>query len=216
MPQGQGSRLRARRRRVLFSHGRPLFPQKGPKSAIATWNLRRLGTGNWGETSWLKMKMLTRIALQRGWRSVLISDCGAEGKGTYEFKGFGGSWLVIFNGRCGILLDPGMARVWRRGGAKRFDSPDGRSIAAIPVLPFPAFLPKRQGRALKDKEKGPKGKENPNSLPFRGFSLHFSYVFLAFCVFFAVGYHTKKQGFSKCKDFTKCKDFFCSLVQVYK
>ena len=77
------------------------------------------------------MKMLTRIALQRGWRSVLISDCGAEGKGTYEFKGFGGSWLVIFNGRCGILLDPGMARMWRRGGAKRFDSPDGRSIAAI-------------------------------------------------------------------------------------
>ena len=63
MPQGQGTRLRARRRRVLLSHGRPLFPQKGPKSAIATWNLRRLGTGNWGETSWLKMKMLTRIAL---------------------------------------------------------------------------------------------------------------------------------------------------------
>ena len=56
------------------------------------------------------MKMLTRIALQRGWRSVLISDCGAEGKGTFEFKGFGGSWLVIFNGRCGVLLDPGMAR----------------------------------------------------------------------------------------------------------
>ena len=129
--RGKDTRLRARRRRVLFSHGRPLFPQKGPKSAIATWNLRRLGTGNWGETSWLKMKMLTRIALQRGWRSVLISDCGAEGKGTYEFKGFGGSWLVIFNGRCGILLDPGMARMWRRGGAKRFDSPDGRSIAVI-------------------------------------------------------------------------------------
>ena len=77
------------------------------------------------------MKMLTSIALQRGWRSVLISDCGAEGKGTFEFKGFGGSWLVIFNGRCGILLDPGMARMWRRGGAKRFDSPDGRSLAVI-------------------------------------------------------------------------------------
>ena len=39
--------------------------------------------------------------------------------------------MVIFNGRCGILLDPGMARMWRRGGAKRFDSPDGRSLAVI-------------------------------------------------------------------------------------
>ena len=77
------------------------------------------------------MKMLTRIALQRGWRSVLISDGGAAGKATFEFKGFGGSWLVVFNGRCGVLLDPGMARMWRRGGAKRFDSPDGRSLAVI-------------------------------------------------------------------------------------
>ena len=131
MPQGQGSRLRARRRRALVCHSRVLFPQKGPKSAIATWNLRRLGTGNWGETSWLKMKMLTRIALQRGWRSVLISDCGGEGEGTFELKDFGGSWLFVFNGRCGVLLDPGMARMWRRGGAKRFDSPDGRSLAVI-------------------------------------------------------------------------------------
>ena len=39
--------------------------------------------------------------------------------------------MVIFNGRCGVLLDPGMARMWRRGGAKRFDSPDGRSLAVI-------------------------------------------------------------------------------------
>ena len=96
------------------------------KSLWKFWSTR-----NWGETSWLKMKMLTRIALQRGWRSVLISDCGAESKGTFEFKGFGGSWLVVFNGRCGVLLDPGMANMLRRGGAKRFDSPDGRSLAVI-------------------------------------------------------------------------------------
>ena len=114
VPQGQGSRLRARRYCVLLCHGRPSFPRKGPKSAIATWNLRRLGTRNWGETSWLKMKMLTCVALQRGWRSVFISDCGAEGKGTFRFKSFGGSCLDIFNGRCGVFLDPGMANMRRR------------------------------------------------------------------------------------------------------
>ena len=27
---------------MLLSHGRPVFSQKGPKAAIATWNLRRL------------------------------------------------------------------------------------------------------------------------------------------------------------------------------
>ena len=31
---------------MLLSHGRHIFPQKGPKAAIATWNLRRLGHGN--------------------------------------------------------------------------------------------------------------------------------------------------------------------------
>ena len=61
----------------------------------------------------------------------LISDCGAEDKGTFEFKSFGDPWLVIFNGRCGVLLDPGMANMWRRGGAKRFESLDGRSLAVI-------------------------------------------------------------------------------------
>ena len=61
---------------------------------------------------------------------MLISDC-AEGKSTFEFKGFGGSWLVVFNGRCGVLLDPGVANMWRRRGAKRFDSLDGRSLAVI-------------------------------------------------------------------------------------
>ena len=47
------------------------------------------------------------------------------------------------------------------------DQAERKTALKDPVLPFPAFLPKRQGRALKDKEKGPKGKENPKSLPFR-------------------------------------------------
>ena len=51
--------------------------------------------------------------------------------GSFSFRGLGGSWLVVFNGRCGILLDPGMASMWRRGGERRHDSPDGRSLAAV-------------------------------------------------------------------------------------
>ena len=116
---------------MLLSHGRHIFPQKGPKAAIATWNLRRLGQGNWGESSWLKLRMLTKIARARGWHAILVSDCGADGKGTFSFRGFGGSWLVIFNGRCGVVLDPGMANMWRRGGERRHDAPDGRSLAVV-------------------------------------------------------------------------------------
>ena len=68
------------------------------------------------------MRMLVRLALLRGWRAILVSDCGAEGKGVFEFKGSGGIWLVVFNGRCGVVLDPGMAKMWRRGGEKRHDA----------------------------------------------------------------------------------------------
>ena len=60
-----------------------------------------------------------------------MSDCGAEGKGFFSFKGLGGTWLVVFNGRCGVVLDPGMANMWRRGGEKRHDAPDGRSMAVV-------------------------------------------------------------------------------------
>ena len=39
--------------------------------------------------------------------------------------------MVVFNGRCGVVLDPGMANMWRRGGEKRHDAPDGRSLAVV-------------------------------------------------------------------------------------
>ena len=55
---------------MLLSHGRHIFPQKGPKAAIATWNRRRLGQGNWGESSWLKLRMLTKIARAAGFLSA--------------------------------------------------------------------------------------------------------------------------------------------------
>ena len=61
----------------------------------------------------------------------MLSDCYLEGSGTSTFQGLGGSWLVVFNGRCGVLLDPGMANMWRRGVERRHDSPDGRSLAVV-------------------------------------------------------------------------------------
>ena len=39
--------------------------------------------------------------------------------------------MLLFNCRCGVLLDPGMANMWRRGGNIRYDSSDGRSLAVI-------------------------------------------------------------------------------------
>ena len=42
---------------------------------------------------------------------------------------------MVFNGRCGVLLDPGMANMWRRGGERRHESPDGRSLALAVVVP---------------------------------------------------------------------------------
>ena len=77
------------------------------------------------------MRMLVRLVVSRGWRAILVSDCGAEGKGVFELKGLGGIWLVVFNGRCGVVLDPGMAKMWRRGGERRHDAPDGRSLAVV-------------------------------------------------------------------------------------
>ena len=97
---------------------------------MAAWNLRRLGQGGFGETSWLKLRACTRFAVRRGWRSVLVLDCMVETPGSFSFRGPGGNWLLIFNCRCGVLLDPGMANMWRRGNI-RYDSSDGRSLVVI-------------------------------------------------------------------------------------
>ena len=75
--------------------------------------------------------MLTRIATDRRWKAVLVSDCMLEDSGIFTFKGVGGSLSLVFNRRCGILLDPGMARLWVRTGMRRFDSPDGRSLGVV-------------------------------------------------------------------------------------
>ena len=71
-----------------------------------------------------------------GYRSPLESGIGIglyarRVAGVFTFKGVGGSWSLIFNKRCGILLDPGMARLWVRTGMRRFDSPDGRSLGVV-------------------------------------------------------------------------------------
>ena len=71
------------------------------------------------------------LAVRRGWRSILISDCMVDTPGSFSFRGPGGNWLLLFNCRCGVLLDPGMANMWRRGGNIRYDSSDGRSLAVI-------------------------------------------------------------------------------------
>ena len=60
-----------------------------------------------------------------------MTDCWADAPGTFEFKGPGGMWLLVFNCRSGVLLDPGMARMWDRGGRVRHDSPDGRAIGLV-------------------------------------------------------------------------------------
>ena len=33
--------------------------------------------------------------------------------------------------RCGVLLDPGMANMWRRGSNIRYDPSHGRSLAVV-------------------------------------------------------------------------------------
>ena len=84
MPQGQHTRFLSRNRHILRHC---LASRKSPKrSAIAAWNLRRLGQGGFGETSWLKLRACTRLAVRRGWRSILISDCMADEPGSLLFS----------------------------------------------------------------------------------------------------------------------------------
>ena len=128
MPQGHPQRRLSRNRRLLLTQRLKSHTRNNQKYAIASWNLRRLGFGGWGETSWLKLKMVTSLAVKRRWRAILISDCNVDEAGSYTFKGPGGYWLLLFNCRCGILLDPGMAKMWTRGGQRRLDSSDGRSL----------------------------------------------------------------------------------------
>ena len=79
-------------------------------SSVATWNLRRLGQGNWGESSWLKLRMLTRIATDRRWKKSGIGvGCMLNGSGVFAFKGVGGSWISCFQQALRDFVGPGMA-----------------------------------------------------------------------------------------------------------
>ena len=76
------------------------------------------------------MRMLVRLAVSRGWRAILVSDCGAEGKGVLEFKGLGGIWLVVVNAVAELFW----IQEWPTcggSGEKRHDAPDGRSMAVV-------------------------------------------------------------------------------------
>ena len=81
MPQGHAKRRLSQKRRLLFKHRLLKQNQPSKKYALAAWNLRRLGQGGWGETSWLKLKMVTTLALKRRWRAVLVTDCWADAPG---------------------------------------------------------------------------------------------------------------------------------------
>ena len=61
-------------------------------------------------------------------------DCMTNESGSFSYRGLGGDWVLVYNRRCGVLLDPGLANMWHRGGSIRHDSADGRSLAVI--VPF--------------------------------------------------------------------------------
>ena len=119
-------RVISRKRRVLLSHGRNSFSRIQQRSAIATWNLRRLGQGNWREKATNTDPRLCEARMESHFALGLLF-----GRIGHCFLGLG--WLLVggFYGRCWVLLDPGMANMWRRGGERRQDSPDGRSLAVV-------------------------------------------------------------------------------------
>ena len=95
----------------LLSHGRPISSQKGPKSAIATWYLRL---------------RVIEVGVRFSFRIA-----GRKGKGPSLSGGSVVRGWLFFNGRCGVVLDPRMANMWRRGGEKRHDAPDDCSLAVV-------------------------------------------------------------------------------------
>ena len=93
MPQGH-PRAFAQKHRAILMHGHPLFSRKGPKASIATWNLRsRLGQGNWGESTWLKLKKMTGLATAT-LRQMSLGRAAGEDEVTAELLKFGGGQLV--------------------------------------------------------------------------------------------------------------------------
>ena len=96
MPQGHPQRRLSQRRRLLLKHRLLKQNQSSKKYAIASWNLRRLGQGGWGETSWLKLKMVTTLALKRRWRAVLVTDCWSDEPGLLNSKApvVSGFWFL--------------------------------------------------------------------------------------------------------------------------
>ena len=51
-----------------------------------------------------------------------ICDCLAFWSRRHnQLRGPGGHWLLVFGCCSGVLLDPGLARCWERGGSVRYD-----------------------------------------------------------------------------------------------
>ena len=73
-----------------MNHGRTSFSKIQQRSAIATWNFRRLGQGNWGETSWLKLRMGLALG------ACLPAQCRCA-RGVV-WGGWSVGWVLVWSG----------------------------------------------------------------------------------------------------------------------
>ena len=81
---------------------------------------------------------------REGWLGSKLLAQGSRGLyRTITLRGPGGHWLFVFVSRSGVLLDPGLARCWERGGSIRYDSPGpfGFSLGVVGVVAFTCVSP---------------------------------------------------------------------------
>ena len=83
-----------------------------------TWNVRGLGGPYVRLDPYLKMRCILTLCETRGWSFCTLSDLKFRENGVREYATKKQKWLLIVQGRVGILLNERMSRRWREAGAK--------------------------------------------------------------------------------------------------
>jgi hypothetical protein len=84
-----------------------------------TWNTRLMGSPNGRLDPFLKMECFLALFESRGWSFALLSDMKFPQNGVrqYETEKQTMSWTLIVQGKVAIMLNQGLAELWRKSGA---------------------------------------------------------------------------------------------------
>ena len=97
---------------------------------VGVWNVRRWGAPNVPYDPWTKTCSIFKLARQRQWNVVLLTDVAFPESTPKQVKVDGITWSILVAGKVAVAMDNWATQTWIQGGkVQQVSSPDrGRAL----------------------------------------------------------------------------------------